>query len=278
MKILLFLITAALGFSRSDASTLKLNGDLTWQITEPLCTFNMDGGIQNLSASGSTSGTIKLVLWATPAPFPSAGHAVAQYTLGQIGGGYQFSDFTVRTSSSIPKITGKYYFTIAVLEYTTAGWRTQLAVPTGTRNLVAGDFPGQTKWKLPTTAIVAPPAALAAKNVLTLTPMATTDLNVLPAASRQPFTVKVAAKQVTVVRPDETNPAKFTYSVKKLTYNKKKVSTGSLALNYKAAGKKSSIYTGALVLYYQTRTTGFYQNSETDYFGKIVTWGTFTFK
>ena len=248
-------------------------------ITEPLATFNMDGGIQNLSPVGSKSGTIKLVLWATPAPFPSAGYPVAQYTLGQIGGGYQFSDFTIRTTSSIPKITGKFHFTIAVLEYTSSGWRTQLTVPTGTKDLTAGDFPGQEKWTLPTTAIIAPPAKLANTNLLTLTPKATSDLNILPEASRQPFTITVGPKkQVTVVRPEETNPANFIYAVKKLTYNKKKVSTGSLALNYKAAGKKSSISTGKLVFYYQTATSGFYQNTESDYFGKLVTWGTFTFK
>jgi hypothetical protein len=279
MKFLLCLFTlVALCLSRMEASNLKLDGDLTWQITEPLCTINLDGGIQNLSPAGSISGTIKLVLWATPRPFPSAGSVVAEYTLGRIKSGYQFSDFTIRTNSKIPKLTGPYHFTIAVVEYTSSGWRTRAIAATGTRELKGGDFTAQTKWQKPITAIVAPPAKLLLQNRLTLTPIATSDLNILPEVARQPFTLDVsAAKRVTVTRPDETSPAAFTYSVKKLTYNKKKIATGSLALDYKAAGKTSKIYQGKLVLYFQTTSSGFYQNSETDYFGNMVSWGTFTF-
>lgn len=277
MKLLLTLATLALPLAHAVAANLKIDGDLTWQITEPYCSFNMDGGIQNLSPSGS-SGTIKLVLWATPAAFPSAGYNVGEVTLGQINAGYQFSDFTIRTASKLPNISGTYHFSIAVLEFTTAGWRTRTYATTGTRTLKAGDLANQTKWKQPAAAISTPAAALKPANLLTLTPRATSELNALPAAATEPFTVLFNKSKVTVTRPDEKNPAIAKYAIKKATYNKKSVPVGQLVLDYKAAGKKSSISKGTVVLYFQSPTSGFYSNSEADSFGSYNTWGTFTLK
>ena len=124
--------------ARVDATVLRLEGDLTWNVTVPQCGFKLNGELQNLGSAGT--GPIKLVLWATPAPYPSAGYNVGEYTLGQIPAGSQLSDFTVKTKSNLPFVNGTFYFTIAVVEYTLAGWRNVLLVPTGTRALYNGNF------------------------------------------------------------------------------------------------------------------------------------------
>ena len=174
---------------RMDAAILKLDGDLTWEITEPRLTFKMVGGLQNSSPAGTTSGTIKLVLWANKTPYPSVGSIVGEYNLGQIAGGYQFSDFAVKTNSNVPTVTGDYYFTIAVLEYTTAGWINRLVVETGKHSLLSGNFTDQLKWTIPTAKVLAPVPALATGQRLKLTLKGSEYLNLFPTESQTVTTV-----------------------------------------------------------------------------------------
>lgn len=158
MKILLFAAAMFLGVFRSEAANFRLDGDLTWEITEPRLTFKLAGNLVDLT--NGTSGTIKPVLWASSQP-SYLGSDIGEYTLGQIDGGNQFNDLSGRTTSNIPSVTGNYYFNITVLEYTTAGWRNRLIVPGGSATLIKGDFVTQQKWKISTNNVTSPPAALA---------------------------------------------------------------------------------------------------------------------
>lgn len=55
--MLLCVLAMVLSLVSANASVFTLNGDLTWEITGPRCTFNLAGSIQNDSpgASGTTS-------------------------------------------------------------------------------------------------------------------------------------------------------------------------------------------------------------------------------
>jgi hypothetical protein len=279
MKKLLTLFVLLLCVLRMDAASLKLDGDLTWEITEPRCLITLDGGIQNLGPSDSSSGTLKLVLWATSAPFPSRGHVVAEHTLGEIGGGYQFSDFSVKTRSDVPNVTGIYHFTLAVLEYTTAGWRTQLVVRTGTRSLTKGDFTDQKKWKLSNKNLIKPPAALGYNKTLSLRQMATVELNEYPVTSQVATSINVRKlNKVRVTNAAGTSSALFTYQTGKTTLKGLKVPVGTLSLDYAAATGSKTKSTAKFTLYFRSANSGFYRTVETLGSSQEIHWGEFQMK
>lgn len=241
---------------RMDAAILKLDGDLTWEVTEPRLTFKMAGGLQNSSPAGTTSGTIKLVLWANKTPYPSVGSIVGEYNLGQIGGGYQFSDFAVKTNSNVPTVTGDYYFTIAVLEYTTAGWINRLVVETGKHSLLSGNFTDQLKWTIPTAKVGAPVPALVTGQLLKLTLKGSEYLNLFPTDSQTTTKVTIdTTKKATVKNPDGKNTAAFTYKIIDSTLNGKKVKAGSLYLDYNSSSSYATV-----TLYFQGLTSGTYKS------------------
>ena len=271
--------TALLLFSllRTDAALFELDGKLTWEVTEPRCTFRLDGVIPYYG--DVQSGTVKLVLWAAPAPFPTRGTVVAEYTLGQISSGSQFDAFTVKTTSNIPNLSGIYYFTIGLLEYTTAGWKVQLAGSSTARTLQNGNFENQKKWKIPSGAIIAPPATLKKGNLLKLTLKATEEFNRFPLKSQERTTIDVLTKtKGTAENPFWESPANYTYQVKKGLLKSKSVSSGRLLMKYSASAKNPNVSSSELTLYFQSKDSGFYKNSEESFMGTEVTWGTFTFK
>ena len=262
--------------SISSAATLRLDGDLKWRITQPDCTFSLEGGIQNVSSDGSTSGTVKLVLFATQNPYPSAGFNIGEYTLGQISSGFQFSDFTVRTTSKVPKISGDFHFTIAVLEFTSSGWRTQLVVRSEPEKLVAGNFLTQLKWFAPSAEIIKAKPRLKKGEKVILTPLATDLMNLLPVVDRENVTLQIREIPRLVAAGDAgRHPAEFTYRIRKSPYREKRVENALWLVNYNAAGNDSPTSESKIALYFQSPSGGVYRNSSEDNFGNRVTWGTF---
>ncbi len=276
MKTLCLLLAAVLSLGTAKAATLKLTGAVNWEIFEPNATFSLIGSIQN---EGASSGTLKLVLWATKNPFPSQGYPVAEYNIGDIPTGYQLTDFKVRTPSKVPILTGNYHFTISILEYTGTSWATRLIVPgSGIKNLAVGDFTDQPKWKLPKAAVIAAPKKLKYGNVINLVPKATGDLFPLPIAYQAPVKVTVRVKDKVDILATDTERGAYKYEVKKGPFNKKRVSIGSVALDYKDEIGVWDATEGGLSLYFQSATSGTYKSTEVDKYGKYVTYGTFTFK
>lgn len=279
MKALCLLLAAvfSLATTTANAVTMKLAGSLSWKIFEPNATFTLSGGLQNLGPG--TSGSIKLVLWATSKPYPSTGYPVAEYNLGTIGSGYQFEDFTVRTTSKLPNLTGPYYFTITVLEYTTAGWATRLIAPGSmVKTLTIGNFNDQPKWVLPKAKVINPPGKVKFGNILQLTPKATGELFPLPVEYQIPMRVDIRVKDNANLFAGSSGKATFKYGTKKGPFNNKRVKFGNLALDYKGEVGPFKATDGGLALYFQSATSGTYKRTEKDTFGKFVTWGTFTFK
>ena len=275
MKTLLLLIMLSLSLVRLNAAVFSLDGDLSWQITEPRCTFKLDGHLKN-NTPGS-SGTIKLVLWATPGPFPSPGYIIGECTLGAIDGGSQFSDFTINTVSKVPIVSGTYHFTIAVAEYTIDGWRNRLAVATGTRVLMAGNFTDQKRWTLPKTPVTQPFGIIQSGDFITLKLKATGLLNLFPLASQTKTTLDVlSATKLVAKNPSGKRTPTYQYKMVSATYLKKRVPAGRLTLEYPSSASKPKS-TVVITLFFQGASAGTYMSEETTSAGTETTWGRFTF-
>lgn len=277
MKTFLRVLALLLCVTSLDAATFKLDGELKWGITEPRCTFGLEGSLLNTSPAGSVSGTLKLVLWATAAPYPSPGYIVGEYTLGQMGGGYQYgTNFAWKSVSSVPSITGTFYFTIAVAEYTTAGWRNRLIFPAGTASIKNGDFVAQKKWTIPTTTVVAPRAALTNPNSFTLNTKATVLKNLLPTASRETSTLTISlpgfdgVNRLKHITPTGLKNATWQYQVANGTLNGKTVPLAKLAVTYSSSTRSD------IVFYFHTASSGIYKTTDVTPSGKEIIWGSFT--
>ncbi len=277
MKILCCVLALILALAKADASVFELTGSLSWKITEPRLTFSLVGGLVNHSAG--TSGTIKMVLWASPyqypptAPTTSTAYNVGEYTLGQINGGSEFHDFSVRTHSYIPSISGNYYFTIAIVEYTAVGWRNVLFIPgVGTKNLIAGNFSDQLKWVIPTGTVIAPIATLSQGQIINLTEKATDQLNLYPAGSQDKSSLTILVNpHVNVTNPTGTRAAGYTYNIKSSVVNNKTVSGGETFINYSSSNDQDTI-----TLYFLKPKSGYYQSMSSISGYTETIWGRFT--
>jgi hypothetical protein len=274
MKICFLVIAMGISIARTQATVITLDGDLTWNVTEPRGSFQLKGNLKNSTAL--SSGALKLVLWATPNPFPSPGYVVAEYTLGSINGGYQLSNFTVKTPSKLPSNSGVYYFTIAVAEYTGASWRNVLAVPTGQRTLQLGNFAGQPKWPFPTNPVLPPLGLVTAGNFFKLTLKATDEKNLFPANLQEKTTITVNTKtRLTTTLRSVNKPASYTYSLKYGKFGTQKVNYSQLLIDYGSNNKgvSKAIYS----FYFDRLAGGTYRCVETNSSGQESTWGTFRF-
>lgn len=275
MKTLMFAVVMLLGLVRAEAANFRLDGKLNWEITEPRLTFKLDGNLVDLTPG--RSGTIKLVLFVSARPYPSLANVVGEANLGQIDGGYQFTTFQIPTLSNVPKLSGSYYFTIAVMEFTSKGWANRLIVPGTTAVLVAGDFRDQVKWIVPTKTVIAPPAKFQAGDLVTTHLMATSLLNELPVASQTSATLQFQSTSLVAVSgPDGKKSPKFTYKMVKPKFNGAVVTAGQLTLQYPATAGTPK-FSEVITLFYQSASSGTYQRART--VGKVseTTWGTFNY-
>ncbi|MES2924370.1 MAG: hypothetical protein V4819_22655 [Verrucomicrobiota bacterium] len=280
MKTVLCLVAMMFCLARLDASILRLDGDLTWNVTEPQCEFKLKGELQNLNGVGT--GVIKLVLWATAAPYPSAGTIVGEFPLGQLYANESFSDFIVKTKANVPFLNGTFYFTIAVVEYTPAlGWRNIMLVPTGTKALSNGDFVGQKKWIFPIAPVVAPPASIKKGNVITLVERATDERNAFPIGWRERVTLSVKGSS-TMKFSNKSRDAtiRYEYAVRKAEYRNKNVPFGKLVLS----DDDNDDFKRTVSLFFQGPDRGTYKSVIISSlwggttFSTTTTWGTFKFE
>ena len=274
MKNLLRVLLAVLFLPSLHAASIQISGTLTWKITQPDCTFKLDGSIANYSQSGTTSGTLKMVLWATPAQFPSKGYAIAEHTMGQLAGGYQFKNFTKKVSVDMPKITGNYYFAISILEYTYSGWLNRAYVTSGRKQLDNGEFVTGIKWPVPLATVIAPPAKLLIDDVLVLTPRADAELDGITPGTRAKTTITIAKKgKAEVEFGSEDWDSSRTYTVGKSNLRELKVPVGKLYLDPEGRTGSSTI-----TLFFQTPTSGTYRAIEENSDGGGTYWGLFKYK
>ena len=274
MKLLLFITAMVVSMVRTQATVMTLDGALTWNVTEPRCSFQLKGNLKN--STGLGSGALKLVLWATPNPFPSPGYIVAESTLGSIASGYQFSNFTLKAPSKVPSISGDYYFTIAIAENTGGIWRNVIAVPTGKKTLEVGNFVGQQKWSVPTTLVLPPVGLLTPGKFFKLKLKATGENNLFPVSLQDKTTITVDSKtKLTTTLRSSNRSAKYKYSTGVGKFGKKKVDYSNLVIDYgsNGTGASKAIYS----FYFHGIASGTYRCVETQPSGQETTWGTFNF-
>ena len=272
VKTLLLVAILLVSLVRTHATVMTVDGALTWNVTEPRCSFQLKGNLKN--STGLSSGPLKLVLWATPNPFPSPGYIVAEYSLGSIAGGYQFSNFTVKAPSNLRSISGSYYFTIAIAEYDGTIWRNVASVPTGQRSLQVGNFVGQKKWLIPAAQVLPPAGLLTAGTVFQLSLKATGEYNLFPASLQDKTLITVSTKtQLKTALRSVERTAKYSYANRFGKFGKRKADFGQLTINYsgKDKGPSKAVYS----FYFQSLTGGTYQCVETNGASQETTWGTF---
>jgi hypothetical protein len=269
MKKYIFALMVAASMAHSQATVLTLNGNLTWDVTEPRCTFKLNGKLANRTSQGS--GTLKVLLWATKSAFPSyPGFLVAETTLGTINSGYQAGNFTLSTASKIPPVSGSYIFTVVIAEYQVDRWNNILAIPSGSRTLLDGDFPGQKKWSLPTTAVQPATAQFKAGSILRLSAKATNELNQFPTALQERTDLFISTKSK-LSRKYRGATVKGSYSLKtkNAQYNGAVSTCGIVTVKYSASSKAT------VTLFYQSANSGTYKSVDVNGSDTATTWGTF---
>lgn len=279
MKTLLSVLAMLVCVAKVEAANLRLAGELTWNVTDPQCSFRLKGSLQNL---GPDTGSLRLALWATQVPYPAAGTLVAEFPLGQLDSGFQFDSFTFKSKATLPEQNGEIYYTITVMEFTTAGWRNQLMVPTGTRTMFQGEFADQEKWPLPKKALVAPVDKLAVGDLLVLTEKAMGNLNQFPLGWRE--RIKLDVLKNNDIRFENRNKVRtvdYNYRVLKRKYLGKQADVGYLEMTYSGPGNVK--FTKKVTLFFQGPNRGTYMSVvKGSLFGESnypwTAWGTFALK
>lgn len=272
MKTLFRALAALCCVASLQAATLKLDGTLSWKISKPDCTFSLDGSLQNLSPSGSSSGTLILVLWATPYAYPSQGYRLATCSLGQLGGGYQFTSHKWTGVAEVPKITGEYYFTVSVMEYYGNTWMNRAFYTTGRKLLDNGEFVTGAKWTAPVKPIIAPPSKLTVGDKIILKARADEDFDKITSGTRAKTQIVIRKRGKTVVTIGEDRSTwTRDYSNGFAKYNKVRSPVGKLVLD-----DTDSSDTSTITLFYQSPTSGIYRSVGQDILGGGTIWGTFT--
>lgn len=267
MRTWIMLALWCVGMATSQATALRLDGTPTWSITKPKCTLELVGSIRNLNAF--TSGSVKMVLFADLVPFPSKAQVVAEADLGQIPGYGEIDDFKRKVNVTLPTANGDYYFTLAVLEYTLAGWQTRAYVATGQRTLKNGDFLAGYKWRIPGKKVVPPPAGLVAGDRLRLTVKANFDLDAITPGTESRKTVRIeGVSSTTVSYGGKTYDTKYDYLVAKRTLNGVKRPAGNVTLARSGNNQQAEI-----TLFFYNATGGIYRQAAE---GR-VTWGVFSY-
>lgn len=248
-----------------------------WRITPPVCQFTVNGPIQNLSPAGTVSGTLKLVLYMSPTKFPAPGATpVAEHTLGQLGGQYQFDKVNAKVAANVPKLTGDFYFTVAVVEYTNAGWRVRAFVDTGLRKVKNGVFVTGKKWVIPKDTVLPPPAKLRNGTRFTFTTKATELLDqIAPPAQTTTEVAIQKGRNCRYTSPVGKTKAKYTYKPGRAKVRGVPVDIGKLKVDFAAASGSTSQTESQFTLYFVTANAGYYKRTDIAGSGRLVAWGTF---
>lgn len=279
MRKLIFAFVALLLAAQLHGANIKFSGSPTWKLENGDCTFKINGSIQNLSADGRLSGSLKLVLWATPNLFPAPGYLISEYQLRQLGSLQQINAFSATAPANLPALSGSYHFTITVMEYTGNGWATRDYRGTGQKLLEDGNFVTGEKWTLPNLPVIAPPTKFINGKRLNLTLKATQEFSAFAFDFQTRTDIRATqGGKAKVSVANESEVAARSYSVKSSYYYDGKVKAGTLMLNYAKAAGLSVPWKTTLTLYFHTKNSGTYKSVEVKPNGGRTTWGVFTYK
>ena len=264
--LLLRILPLVLSTLTVQASALRINGTATWSITKPDCILEVVGSIQNLSPVNTASGTLKLTLWASLAPFPSQGASVAEVILEPLRGGDQISDIRRKVQVDLSGYTGNFYFTIVLMEYSGSRWDNRVAVPFGTRTLDNGDFLDEGTWKPVGNTFIAPPDSIAVGKRLRLQTKANSVLKrITPGTDADLYVHFDDSDDVRLRHGSTRDMAIYNYQKARDTFRGKRHRTGRVSI-YDNGVRESEIS-----LFFKTTDKGIYRMTGS---GRI-TWGTF---
>lgn len=274
------ILLSAFAFAANDVSFA--DGKPGWRISDGKCTFLVPGRIVNNSPPGSLSGTLRLALWATSGPFPGTGYRVATYTLGQLKGGYQYSNLNPVTKASIPNISGDFYFTVVLEQYDSSGWIWNDASEGSVKRLKNGVFVTPKKWKAPAGEVIPPRKKLNPGDLLRITLQASKSnggIIYVPDGTQLKLKIKIQANGKTTVyggSHPEGAKALYTYAKSTDSYAGKSHPVGSLSLDYGVFYGVDS--TSDLSLFFQKSNKGYYKSIDTEQGYSGTSWGIFTFE
>jgi hypothetical protein len=288
MKTLLFLAAMMFCMTRSEATDqvsgpLYLNGDLTWNITEPQCGFKLKGKMRNISAVAT--GPVRLVLWASKFPYPptvpNPSNAViaGEFPLGALASGYQFDNFTVKTPSQMPIVNGVYHFTIAVVENVGGTYYNRFLISGGAYEFVNGVWKNQVKWSIPAKPVLPPPAAIDSDAIIYLDEKATGEFNKFPSGWRTETKLAAVNLHKLTFKTDNLKATvSYSYSVVKTNLRGDNEWTGKLVMTY---GENNNVtFKDTVYLYFTSPTSGTYKSVAKGFLfegdiGDSTTWGLF---
>lgn len=278
MKSLLALCALIASFIPAQAdSIIRMVGTPSWKITPPACRFKVDGPIQNLSPVGTASGTLKLVLFISKAPYPSAGSQVSELELGQLAGQTQFNKAAGKSLAYVPKVTGTYYFSVLVAEYTLSGWRVRAYADTGKYKLKDGVFVTGTKWTVPKGPVLPPPGRLVNGDFIDFKEKATESFDMIaPMAQTRTRVQILKGKNCRVSTVGEQVKVTYSYGTGIVRSNGKRSDVGELTVDF--SNLTDSIYQteSQYVLYFTTGLSGYYKRTDLAGTGRRVVWGLFS--
>lgn len=276
MKSLLALCALIASFIPAQAdSIIRMVGTPTWKITPPACRFKVDGPIQNLSPTGS--GTLKLVLFISKAPYPSAGSQVSELVLGQLAGQTQFDKAAGKSLAYVPKVTGTYYFSVLVAEYTLSGWRVRAYADTGKYKLKDGVFVTGTKWTVPKGPVIPPLGKMLNGDFIDFKEKATESFDMIsPMAQTRTRVQFLKGKNCRVTSVGEQVKVTYSYGTGIVSSNGKPSDVGKLTVDF--SNLTDSIYQteSQYVLYFTTGLSGYYKRTDLAGTGRRVVWGLFS--
>jgi hypothetical protein len=258
-------------------SIIRIVGTPSWQITGPVCRFKVDGPIQNLSPIGTGSGTLKLVLFVSKTPYPATGNQVSELELGQLAGQTQLDKVAGKSLAVVPKVTGEYFFTIMVAEYTISGWRVRAYLDAGKRKLKDGVFVTGTKWVLPKGPVLPPPGKLVKGDFIRFRQKAMENMDMISPSSQLKTMVQFQKNgNCLVTEVGEQVKVEYSYKTSTITSNGKISNVGNLTVDFgkltNSIYQTQSLYT----LYFTTGLSGYFKRTDLVGIGRKVTWGLFS--
>ena len=110
------------GGGGGGSGSIDLTGSVGWSISRTK--IDITATTVSNNRTGGTSGTLRLEIWATSSPYSGGtinGYVMGTRALGTLEAGFSFNDISGFVSFTSPP-AGIYYTTIALEEYTDAGY------------------------------------------------------------------------------------------------------------------------------------------------------------
>ncbi len=268
--------------SLSAQSQLVVIGEPLWAFENGGCTFSLSAEtkIVNQGTAESLTGSLRLSLVMTANPFPDVGTLVSAADLGQLQGGYEFSDSSTSAPVQIPAETGYRYFTLVVEEFNSSGWVTYSSGRSKLVYMRQGVFGTPPVWR-PQTGRVIPPPVSTPKGMRLVFSQKALEVGgkayVVPKIDQYSISARLNIRGRTVVyqgaSPKGTG-ADWSYKNGNARWQGKGCRVGVLVIDYGVTQGKSVKST--YWLFFQKNGRGFYKATYAIGKDSVTSWGSFT--